>query len=132
MHGDSQNVDLKKITWGLLPSCLSFLGKVSKINVKSKTSCPVSRHPSVACHSHFVKAVHQSTVSNGLLQPRMHRRADSLWPMGQALGKMASAGSHGPRVKGGEGVLQEQTAHGVEHLADGRQHVTWAAGHGSA
>lgn len=45
---------------------------------------------------------------------------------------MASAGSHGPRVKGGEGVLQEQTANGVEHLADGRQQVTWAAGHGSA
>lgn len=99
VHGDNQNVELKKITWGLFsPLCFSFLGKVSKINFKNKKNLAlISCHPSMTCCDNFIKASHTSMVSNGclLLQPHMHRPADSLSLHGQTVGKMGLAGSKG-------------------------------------
>lgn len=58
----------------------------------------------------------------------IYRPADSLSPNGQTLGKMALAGSNGPRLNGGQRAPPEGKAKGTEHLADPWQQVTLATG----
>lgn len=130
VHGDSQHVELKKITWDLSPPLL-FWEKSPKLILKTKRNLALmSCHPSMTCCDNFIKASHTSMVSNGclLLQPHMHRPADSLSPHGHRRENGLSR-QQGTTLSGGKGVPQEERAKGTGHLTDPGQQVTWATGH---